>query len=203
MCLFVCDRLKQTKISGFLQQHAIPYYYDYYYYCYLYVQPSSFDHCYAYEYLHTHTPMRVNKIHVYERKKNPLMKARLEYKYGPYMHVNVPWQCWHSDTVPSMQLCISILTSVLSLPYACVFVSIYSFITRMYAFNTIRQFRIDIYTLHMYTYITVSLVLSNHLCIHRYTYRRTSTFTHTHTHTHSGAHIHTLEHELHKWIDQQ
>lgn len=49
VCARVCDRLKQTKISGFLQQHAIPHYY------YFYVQPSSFDHFNAYEYPYTQT----------------------------------------------------------------------------------------------------------------------------------------------------
>lgn len=177
----VCDRLKQTKISGFLQQHAIPYHYYYYYY-YFYVQPSSFDHFNAYEYPYTHTPMRVNEIHIHT-------KAVDWWQYDlntsmVHMHVNVPWQCWHSDTVPSMQLCIPILTSVLSLPHACVCVSL-----RVCMRSIPADYFASIF-IH-YTYITISLVFEyiwsdyNHLCTQPiYTYRRTTrthsanTFTH-------------------------
>lgn len=131
---------------------------------------------------YTHTPMRVNEIHIHT-------KAVHWWQYDlntsmVHMHVNVPWQCWHSDTVPSMQLCIPILTSVLSLPHACVCVSL-----RVCMRSIPADYFASIF-IH-YTYITISLVFEyiwsdyNHLCTQAiYTYRRTTrthsanTFTH-------------------------
>lgn len=142
----VCDRLKQTKISGFLQQHAIPYHYYYYYY-YFYVQPSSFDHFNAYEYEPVHTYTDAGERNTYTHKSSPLMTIRLEYEYGPYA-------CECAMTMLAFRHCTkhAVVYSnidVGAVVAACMCMCV---ITRVYAFNTSRLFRIDIYTLHIHYY---------------------------------------------------